>query len=159
MFLGINILLSLILFGCNGSDNNSIFGKYVFDEPIYISSLNSLSKDAVIENNREASYTAKKESFEVNLTDSKFMVSNPKYEKIEMDENQVKDFNIAVFNAVDISGYKKRCQYVIYDENDQKIQYYVYAMDDEIWLASYFHTSATDKDIIFSIFKLKKENT
>lgn len=159
IFLGMSILFSFILLGCNSTDNNnSIFGTYVFDSPVYISSLSSSSKDIVIKTNKEASYTIEKKNFEVNLADSKFIVSNPQYKKVAMNDDQVKDFNIAVFNAVNISDYKNRCQYIIYDENNQKVEYYLYTMDNELWLALYFHTSATDKDMIFNIFKLKKKS-
>lgn len=143
------------LIGC-GSKNKEIYGTYTFDSPIYISSLSSTSIENIKEQNKQTKYRITQDVFEIISTDNKYKISNPKYDKKEMDESLIKEFNTAVFNAVSISEYKEKYKYTIYNEKNQKIKYYLYLMDSEIWIASYINNNVSNTDIIYDIYKIKK---
>lgn len=162
--ISIGIFLLTFLFGCGSNknvkfNNYYIFGNYVFDSPIYISSLSSVSKEKIINDNKNMKCTITNKLFEIYSSDNKFTINNPKYKKIIIDTNAEKAFNIAVYNAISITNYKRRYQYIIYDQNNQKVKYYLYQLDDEIWLASYLNTPASNTDIIFNIFRIKNKDS
>lgn len=77
----------------------------------------------------------------------------PKYIKEKMDETLVEAFNKSIFNAISVSSYKEKYQYSITTKDNEKIKYYLYSFDEELWLASY--SSANNVNTIFYILKLK----
>lgn len=163
------ILLLVMSAGCdlnihitsNSKNLDSISGKYVYDAPIYISSLSSESGEYISENIKDMACNISKDTFEVYFKENRdhdFLIKNPKFKKEIMDADDEKDFNHAVYSAVSISSYKNKTQYIICDEHDNRILYRIYKLDDKIWLVSYSTTYVGNNHsapIIFSIYKLK----
>jgi hypothetical protein len=134
----------------------TILGNYEFEDIIYISSLSSSTADYIKEQMIGTKYTINKDSFEIssNEIENEFKISNPEYTKEEIDDDMEQTFNNAVLDAVSISGYTKKYKYSIHTNKNEKVNYSLYSMDDELWIASYSNT-ANDNTYIMYIFKLK----
>jgi hypothetical protein len=153
--IAVVIFLASFFYGCNSGNNKMVFGKYVFDEIIYASSLSSSSIDYIKEQMEGTEFAIEKDSFEIVSSNTSYKISKPNYTRKKMDDDLVQSFNNAVFDAVPISEYKEKYLYIIHTKEDEKANYYLYSMDDEIWIASYADNTSNNTYIIMYIFKIK----
>lgn len=155
------ILLALIalitnsLLGCSSDNNAEISGVYEFEGAVYLSSLSSSSIENIEKHMEGTVYTINKDSFEIVSSEYLYKISDPSYERIEMDNDIVETFNDAVFDAVSISEYKEKYQYIIHTKENGQVKFYLYSMDDELWIASYMGNTANNTVLIMDIYKLK----
>lgn len=147
------ILLASSFCGCNSTNSKTIYGKYTFNKVIYISPLSSTSIDYINKQMSGTEFIIEKDKFEIVSSENPYKIMQPNYIKEKMDDNLAKIFNNSVLNTVSISSYKDKYQYSIFTKNNEKIKYYIYSMNEELWLSSY--NTANNKDTIMYIFKLK----
>ncbi|WBW95197.1 hypothetical protein [Oceanirhabdus sp. W0125-5] len=159
------ILLSLLFFfvssliGCSKDNDLAISGKYEFDSIVYLSPLSSSSKDYLNKKMKGTVYTINKDSFKAVSSENHYEISKLTYKRNKMDDELVQAFNDSVWDSswgnISISEYKERYKYSIYNEQNEKINFYLYSMDEELWIASYTDNTANNSEIIMSIYKLK----
>lgn len=152
LFFILIILLSFF-YGC--SNENSIFGNYEFKDVIFLSPVSSSTIDSMKDKMEGTKYIIQKDVFKITPTDNQFEILNPTYKKEKINSDTVEDFNKAVFNAVSIEEYKEKYKYTIYTKNNQKVKYYLYSLDNELWIASYVDNTANKQDLIMYIFQIK----
>jgi len=159
ILLALMLVLGNSLLGCSKDSDIAISGKYEFDEVMYLSPLSSSSKDYINKKNQGTVYTINKDSFEIVSSENDYEISNLIYKRKKMDDDLVQSFNDSVWvsgwGTVSISEYKEKYQYSIYNEENEKINLYLYSMDGELWIASYTDNTANNSEIIMSIYKLK----
>jgi hypothetical protein len=141
------------LLGC--SNDMKISGKYKFDEIIYLSYLSSSTKDYINKNMEGTVYTINKDSFEIVSSENHYEISKPIYKRKKMDDDLIQVFNDSILGTLSISEYKEKYQYSIYNKQNKKMNFYLYSMDDELWIASYTDNTTNNAEIIMSIYKLK----
>lgn len=149
ILLALMFLFTNYFLGCSSDNNITISGKYGFDKIIYLSSLSSSTKDYMEKGMEGTAYKISKESFEIVNSESHYKISKPTYKREKMDDDLVQAFNDSVFGTVSISEYKEKYQYSIYNNQNDKTNFYLYSMNDELWIASYVDKTA------YYIFKLK----
>ncbi len=153
LFFILIILLSFF-YGC--SNENSIFGNYEFKDVIFLSPLSSSTVDYMKDKMKGTKYTIQKDIFSISSKDNQYEILNPTYIKEKIDDNIIQDFNNAVFkDSISFNEYKEKHRYTIYSKNKQKAKYYLYSLDNELWIASYVDNTANKQDIIMYIFRIK----
>lgn len=151
------LLILIVLFfisslsGCSSSNDEKIFGEYEFEKTIYFSPVSSSFPK--IETLAKTKYIIKKDRFEIISPENEFKISNPIYERKEMNDDLEQAFNDAVFDTVSISKYKEKYQYSIYEKENIKVQYYLYSLDNELWIALY--NAKINRYEIWYLYKLK----
>jgi hypothetical protein len=139
----------------NSDNDNAILGEYEFDNIIYLSPLSSSTIDYMEESMKGTEYIISKDTFEITSSVNSYIILEPIYEKKEMKEEMIRAFSNAELETIALDAYKEKYQYSIYDKDNNKINFYLYAMDGELWLASYVDNTANNAEIIMYIYKLK----
>lgn len=149
------ILIILLSFFDGCSNENSIFGNYEFKDIIFLSPVSSSTVDYMKDKSMGTKYTIQKDIFKIISTENQYEILNPTYIKEKINNEIIQSFNFGVFNSVSIEEYKEKYRYTIYTKNNQKSNYYIYSLDNELWIASYVDNTANKKDLIMYIFKIK----
>lgn len=157
LFIIVTLLATLIL-GCNNTKRGEIYGKYKFNDVIYLSSLSSSSIDYIKDNMLKAEYNIEKDNFKIISNEVNYEISKPIYKKKKMNEDMEKAFSESVLNAVSIKSYKDKYQYTILNSENVKTNFYIYSLDDEVWIGYYVDNTADNSDILMYIYKLEKIN-
>lgn len=147
------LILAFTFLGC--SSKNELYGEYEFDELVFLSPLSSASADYLTELMEGTQYKFEKDSFQIITSDHTYEVKDPIYTRIKMDEELVKAFEDSTFSMMSIDEYKDKYQYFISSEGNDKVNYYLYSMDGELWIASYVDNTASGLSILMNIVKLK----
>lgn len=151
-FLLLMITATGILFACSNKSQNGIYGKYEFDKLIYNSLLSSSTPEYVESHMKGTEYIINEGSFEIISPDSDYKIDKPTYEKEKLTDDFIQSMNN--IDKVSISDYKEKYRYSIYAA-DEKINYYLYSLDDELWIGGYADNTANSTDIIMYLYKLK----
>ena len=155
ILLTIIVLTTFSYIGCSNNRDLGISGEFQFEKVVYLSPLSSSTIDYEEKQMEGTIYKINRDNFEIVSSVNQYKISDPIYEKIKMDNVLVQTFNYAVFNSVDISKYKEKYQYIIYTSENQKANFYLYSMDDELWIAAYADNTANKTDIIMNIYKIQ----
>lgn len=150
------VLLLCTLVGCN-KDVNTIFGEYEYEDVIYLIPLSSSTIDSFKDQTKDTKYTIQKDIFKIDKLGKQYEISNPTYKKEMMDDEMFQGIDKTVLDTVSIKEYKEKFRYTIYsDDNNDK--FYLYSLDDELWIAPDVRKTPTNEELIWSIIKLKKMN-
>ncbi len=139
--------------GCDSDNNLPIYGTYTMDELIYHSSLNTSTYEQTNKLLGETQFVIKEKEFRIKKTDSTYEISKPSYVTRKMNDELMKQFQSAVSNMISVTDYKYKYQYEIYNDQE-RTEYRLFLMDDELWLAIYTDT-AKGEELILDLMRLK----
>ncbi|HWT26675.1 MAG TPA: hypothetical protein VN131_01935 [Mobilitalea sp.] len=148
------IVMVGFLTGCDKDNIKSIAGEYIYDGIVYMSALSSSSYGYLNARMQGTVYIINEKQFKNDAVD----ITQPIYKKVKIGDslvNKLKDSTFGYLSLGSLSVYKDKYQYLIYD-NDEKLMYYIYSMDDEVWVASYIDNTVDKSDVIMYIYRLKK---
>ncbi len=67
----------------------------------------------------------------------------------------IQAFEKSTFHKVSISEYKEKYRYTIDTKEGRKINFHLFAMDDQLWRSSYADNTADKSEITMDLWKLK----
>jgi len=139
------------------NDISDLYGYYVFEKQLY---MNPLSSFIAFDGHKEY-YTLAENQFIIIDKNGNELVYQVTYEQSEVDEQEFKNSFIIddeyEYNreSIDITKYKERYRYELTGSLDG---YWIYLLDDEIWLVKMHKDSANVRknEYIWSIYKIVK---
>lgn len=130
-------------------------GTYGFDQLLYLSPLSSSTFDYAENQMKGTQFTIGKELFEIDFPKGdNYKLEDPVYTKAEMTADMIQAFENSTMGKVSISEYKEKYRYDIYTKDNQKTNYCIYIMDNQLWLASYADNTADKSEITMNLWKL-----
>lgn len=135
-------------------------GAYEFDGLLYLSPLSSSTFDYAESRMQGTTFTIREELFEINYPEQeRYIIEQPTYTREKMTEDMILAFEKSTFEKVLISEYKEIDRYAISTQDHIQTNFYLYAMDDQLWLSSYADNTADKSEITMSVWKLKRPPT
>jgi hypothetical protein len=133
-------------------DSILITGEYVFDDLVYVGSISSSTYDYTKEKKEGAEYIIEKDALTITSEDGGAELSNIYYEKEKLTDELIDEsYFVEDTNLMEFFGsYEERYRYSIYDEAGEKLGYYIFLLDDDIFIC---HFAKADS-LIFSIDKI-----
>ncbi len=129
---------------------------FEFEELLYLSPLSSSTFDYAENKMKGTKYIISNELFEIDYPDEDdYKIRNPKYTEEKMTDDMIRAFEKSTMTRVSISEYKEKYRYTIYTEENIKTNFYLYALDGQLWLSSYADNTADKSEITMYIWKLK----
>lgn len=132
-------------------------GKYFgFDGLLYLSHLSSSTFDYAESRMEGANFIIGGDRFEIDYTGQEdYEITQPVYVRKKMAGDMIMAFEKSTMNTVSVSEYKGKHRFDIFTEENQKTNFCLYAMDKQLWLASYANNTADGSEITMYIWKLK----
>lgn len=135
-------------------------GVYEFDGLLYLSPLSSSTFDYAESRMQRTRFTISEEIFEINYPEEdRYRIEQPTYTRETMTEDMILAFEKSTFDKVLISEHKKIDRFAISTQDHIKTNFYLYALDDQLWLSSYADNTADKSEITMSVWKLKRPPT
>lgn len=129
---------------------------FEFDELLYLSPLSSSTFDYAENRMKGTKCIITNELFELDyINEDDYKILNPKYTEEKMTGDMIRAFEKSTMSQVLISEYKEKYRYTIYDEENRKTNFYLYAMDGQLWLSSYADNTADKSEITMYLWKLE----
>lgn len=142
------LILLVFQSGCSSESEQSIFGKYSFEEVSYLSPLSSATKDFVNSQMEGSKYTIKEDLFKIESTGYTVEYDSPKYVKEEIPDESTIFSDVYTFIGSDVDY-----QYTIYDKYGNKTRWRLYVSSDSLWIGNY---TKDGSEVIMYIYKLLK---
>jgi hypothetical protein len=117
-----------------------ITGEYEFGEVATVSLLSSMMGDALEKQYIGTRYIIDRDSFSILGENICFQRENVTYKIEVVDNRYIKDYfngSCEIELAKIIKQHKKRYRFIIYDENDEVIPYYVFLLDGKLLIGNY----------------------
>ena len=131
-------------------------GSLEFDQLLYLSPLSSMTFGYAENMMKGTKYTISDDLFQIDYPNQDtFMIRQPVYIKETMTDEMIRAFENSTMETVSISEYTEKYRYTIYTSDNQKTNYRLYALDDELWLSSYADNTADKSEIVMDLWKLK----
>ena len=131
-------------------------GSFEFDRLLYLSPLSSMTFDYAEGTMKGTKYTISDDLFQIDYPDREsFTIRHPIYIKEKMTDDMVRAFENSTMKTVSISEYTGKYRYTIYTNDNQKTNYRLYALGDELWLSSFADNTADKSEIVMDLWKLK----
>lgn len=136
------ILLVLLVayFLLFSKDNQDITGEYEFEKIATVSILSSTLGDTLEKQQVGDRYIIGNDSFYILGENICFQRENVTYKQEILDDEYIKDYweDSPVIGLVKIiKQHEKRYRFVVYDENDELIPYYIFLLDDKLMIGPY----------------------
>ncbi len=148
----ITVFISLALLSCSSNtDKHDYYGKYTFEEVVYLSPLSSSTVDYLNERMAGTKYIIEADLYKIESADNTVEISSPNYVKEKVQNNSSPLFNVAILLDNEVKH-----QYTIYNEDGSKTHWRLYAFSDCLWVASYADNTADGSEIIMYIYKLSR---
>ena len=149
------LTLLLLLIGCNENVPDIPKGKYEMEFPfLYIFFASSQARVDYVEKGTEVEIYEDVFMIKQNSTGKIIEISNPIYKSEKLDADTIESLRKESFSykgATDISDYKNKYYYTVYEGKDTAVQMFpytpgdknppiisFYVMDDELWIAPYW---------------------
>lgn len=131
------ILITTILLSFNKGDID-IIGEYEFREVAMVGLLSSMMGDALEKQYIGTRYIIDRDSFSILGENICFQRENVTYKIEVVDDRYIKNYwTIEAPLVKIIKQYKKRYRFIVYDENDEVIPYYVFLLDGKLLIGNY----------------------
>lgn len=125
------ILLLATLSGC--SPAAAIVGTYDFEDVVI--SLTSATRDYLAQQKAGTEYIIEDSAFTIVQGEYEEKYSNISYKKEVLDDKIIEDNYDFLIDIFDKS--KDRYRYSLYDEQGEKIRYYIFQLDGDIYICKY----------------------
>ncbi|KAB3535259.1 hypothetical protein F8154_07405 [Alkaliphilus pronyensis] len=157
------LLITMLFVGCNNANSSVeqlIYGEYEFDKLIYLSSISSNTFEAEEKSNLGIKYIIEDDKFTIiHPKDSVFSSKGSKslnwsnliYIKKEVIDTLIEGYVDANFlKEAFFSKYSEGYRYTIRDENNLKIGYLVFLMDDDLFVCE------GNEEFMMALYKIKR---
>ena len=144
-------LLAGLRSGCG--DRSLPVGEYTFGDVVYVGLVSSATRDYMIETKSGTEYGIQEDSLRISGRDNETTYSNITYKRQKL-TNRLIQKNYATDEVPPLADffdpYTRRYRFSLFDENEEQINYYIFLMDDEVFISRF----AKDDICIFSIDKI-----
>lgn len=127
------ILFIVLLSGC-ANPIELIVGTYEYEDVI-IADLSPEGRDYLREHKTGTEYIVEPSAFAVLQGDSEDRRTNISYKREALDEKTIEDSYSPLKEMFD--NYKDRYRYSLYDEQGEKIRYYIFQLDEDVYICKY----------------------
>ncbi|MDD4323486.1 MAG: hypothetical protein PHR78_01355 [Eubacteriales bacterium] len=145
------LLIGAALVACSPK-NELATGDYTIVDVVYVGGISSMTRDALIESKVTTEVIIKDDSLSIISADNTEEWTDIIYVKDELND----EFILSKYHKEDeqlmefFEKYSERYRYSIYNGNRTQLNYYIYQMDDDMFISQF----AGDDTLIFSIDKI-----
>lgn len=142
-----------LLSGCGKQDLP--VGEYAFEDVVYVGGISSASLDYMVETKSGTEYSIQDDSLRIS-GHGDVTYSHITYEREELTDRFIeKNYGAVNFYPLDdfFDPYTHRYRFGLFDENGEQIHYYIFLMDDDVFISQFARADM----LIVSIDKIVKK--
>lgn len=152
IFNYILIIVSIVVLSSCDKPVAAISGEYELSDVVF-AGISSSTREDLAKQRAGAKYIIEASAFTIIEGDSKEEYTNISYKRETLDDDLVEKCYATETTLKEMfANYKERYRYSLYDEQGEKIHYYIFQLDEDIYVCSYDRSDI----LFFWIDKLHK---